>query len=288
MLSSALAMMWLKISNPEARVVVWVQDLYEQGVKETMKVSGVSSKIISVVEDWLLRQADQVVMAHPAFIAAKKIESTYKHKFSTIPNWSQFEFLPTEGIDVTKERYELGESKLVLHIGNMGVKQGLENVLGAARLAEMQQKKIFFLFAGGGNQLNKLLEISSGCSNVKFIAPVSDSELSNLLQAADLLLVNEKPGVKEMSIPSKLTTYFQTGNPVLVCSECDSLAGRTVLKNGIGFWVHSGTPNALLSKIDSLDLGEAKIVARKAKEYAEKNLSKESALSKFILTLQNL
>jgi glycosyltransferase involved in cell wall biosynthesis len=123
---------------------------------------------------------------------------------------------------------------------------------------------------------------------VKFIPPVSESELANLLQAADLLLVNEMTGVREMSIPSKLTTYFLAGNPVLVCSERDSLAGKTVLDNGIGYWVQSGTPNALLAKIESLNLEESKIVASRAKKFAQENLSKEAALLKFLQKLQNL
>jgi hypothetical protein len=99
------------------------------------------------------------------------------------------------------------------------------------------------------------------------------------------LLVNEKPGVKEMSMPSKLTTYFQTGVPVLVCSELDSIAGREVKNNEIGFWVQSGTPNALLSAVIDLDLGEASIVAKAAKEFAEKNLGKSQAIEKFISLL---
>jgi hypothetical protein len=95
-------------------------------------------------------------------------------------------------------------------------------------------------------------------------------------------------GVKEMSIPSKLTTYFLAEKPVLVCSEAESLAGRSVIENMTGFWVQSGTPDALLAKIESLDLEEAKIVVKKAKEFAEVNLSKEAALSKFAQTLHKL
>jgi hypothetical protein len=55
-----------------------------------------------------------------------------------------------------------------------------------------------------------------------------------------------------------------------------------------GFWVQSGTPDALLAKIESLDLEEAKIVVKKAKEFAEVNLSKEAALLKFAQTLHKL
>jgi glycosyltransferase involved in cell wall biosynthesis len=170
----------------------------------------------------------------------------------------------------------------------MGVKQGLENVIEAGRIAENQDSAVTFVFVGAGNQLPKLHELAVGLGNVKFIPPVSESELANLLQAADLLLVNEMTGVREMSIPSKLTTYFLAEKPVLVCSEAESLAGRSVIENMTGFWVQSGTPDALLAKIESLDLEEAKIVVKKAKEFAEVNLSKEAALLKFAQTLHKL
>jgi hypothetical protein len=58
--------------------------------------------------------------------------------------------------------------------------------------------------------------------------------------------------------------------------------------NGIGYWVQSGEPNALLAKIESLDLEESKLLASRAKKFAQENLSKEAALLKFRQRLQNL
>lgn len=288
MLSSAVTLLWLKITSPKTRVLVWVQDLYEQGLKETEQLSGLTAKAIAYIENWLFREADQLVMAHPFFLAAKKLSKADSIKVTAIPNWSQFSFEPSEKVLETRTRYELGDSMVVLHIGNMGVKQGLENVVEAARLAESEKQNILFMFLGGGNQLDKLKDVSKDLTSVRFIPPVSETELANLLQAADLLLVNERPGVKEMSIPSKLTTYFLSGKPVLVCSEADSLAGKSVVNNEIGYWVQSGIPNALLAKIESLDLQEARIVANRAKSFAHQNLSKESALAKYLEILRNL
>jgi colanic acid biosynthesis glycosyl transferase WcaI len=288
MLSSALVLAWLKMTRRRSKTLVWVQDLYEQGLRETEQNTGMLARVVARIENWTFRNADHVVMAHPAFLTAKGLDQLDSVKYSSIPNWSQFKFDPTEGVAQTLLKYGLEGRRVVLHIGNMGVKQGLENVIEAGRIAENQDSTVTFAFVGAGNQLPKLHELAVGLGNVKFIPPVSESELANLLQAADLLLVNEMTGVKEMSIPSKLTTYFLAEKPVLVCSEAESLAGRSVIENTTGFWVQSGTPDALLAKIESLDLEEAKIVVKKAKEFAEVNLSKEAALSKFSQTLHNL
>jgi glycosyltransferase involved in cell wall biosynthesis len=288
MLSSAIALLWLKFTAPKSRVLLWVQDLYEQGLRETAQAKGLASRAIAAIENWLLREADHVVMAHPVFMTAKNLGESTTKNFSSIANWAQFPFNPTEEAADTRKRFQANDSKLVLHIGNMGVKQGLENVIEAARLAHVGERNIVFIFVGAGNQLESLKNASLGLTNVKFVPPVTESELANLLQAADVLLVNEKVGVKEMSIPSKLTTYFLSDNPVLVCSEADSLAGKTVLDHGIGYWVQSGAPNVLLAKIESLDLEESKVVVSRAKKFAQENLSKEAALLKFVQRLQNL
>jgi len=288
MLSSALVMAWIRLSKPKTKVLVWVQDLYEQGLKETSQGAGLLGRVIARTENWLLGKADRVVFAHPVFMDAKKINPSVNQKFFAIPNWSQFTFKPNKTIEETKSLHGFDGGMLVLHIGNMGVKQGLENVVEAARLAENSNRQVSFVLVGGGNQLEKLKESAAGLKNLFFIPPVSEPELANLMQAADVLLVNERPGVKEMSIPSKLTTYFLAGKPVLVCSEPDSLAGRSVLENRTGFWVQSGNPNQLLTKIFALDSSESEKIVKAASKFAEENLSKQAAMKQFKEVLEQL
>jgi glycosyltransferase involved in cell wall biosynthesis len=167
----------------------------------------------------------------------------------------------------------------------MGVKQGLDNVVSAAKIAEERNQPISFIMLGAGNQIEGLKDLAGNCSNITFVAPVSDEELSGYLNSADVLLVNERPGVREMSVPSKLTTYFQTGKPVLVCSEPDSLAAREVLGNEIGFWTRSGNPEGLLKALLDLDLKKGTDIALAAKLHADRHLSKEAALRSFKSTI---
>ena len=288
MLSSALSLFWLRLRRPKAKVLLWVQDLYEQGIKETDQKVGVLSSVVFRIENWLLKNSDRVVMAHPRFLEAKQLLSHQNDKYLSVPNWSQFEYTPNESEAETRSKHVFGQSKIVLHIGNMGVKQGLHKVLEAAKISQQNDSSNLFVFVGGGNQIDFLREESKGISSVVFVPTVTEQELANLLQCADILLVHELPGVKEMSIPSKLTTYFMSGKPVLVCSEPDSLAAKSVLENGTGFWVKSGEPTALLTKIDTLDLEQAKTVAQVAKRYAEENLGKSEALAKFMSIINDL
>lgn len=290
MLSTVVILAWIKTFKRKKKVVVWVQDLYEQGLKETSSRKSILSKLVVRAENWVLSNADRVVFAHPGFLDAKSSLKVRRERYFAIANWSQFNFAPSETSLETRSRYGLEGSRVVLHIGNMGVKQGLQHVLLCAKLAATEAPKTIFVFVGGGNQLGSLQKLAKDLqiSNVMFVPPVSEVELSNLLHMADVLLVHELPGVKEMSVPSKLTTYFLSGSPVLVCSEPDSLAAKTLNESGTGFWVKSGDPEALLAKIQTLDLEKAKSVAQIAKQYAELNLGKSEALAKFMSIINDI
>jgi glycosyltransferase involved in cell wall biosynthesis len=289
MLSSALVLAWVRIFSRRSKVLLWVQDLYEQGLEETTRRRGLSSRIVVGIENWLLSKVDRVVVAHPSFLDVKNLDSEPK-KYSALANWSHFEFLPSESTHTTRQRYGFGESNIVLHIGNMGVKQGLEHVLFAAQLAQKKHEKLRFVFVGGGNQIEKLKEfvLENSLTNVLFLEPVTDEELSNLMNSADVLLVHEAPGVKEMSIPSKLSTYFLTSRPVLVCSEPDSLAGKTVQDSGTGLWVKSGDEAELIQAIERLLLQETDEMVNCALLFSKKHLDKTEALEKFQKILDQL
>jgi colanic acid biosynthesis glycosyl transferase WcaI len=288
LLSSAIVFLKIKLTRNKAKTVLWVQDLYEQGLKETASGAKVPSFLIGKIENWLLSSVDQVVFAHTAFESAKPEFKKSMKEVTSIPNWSQFNFQPREASVETRKKYLLSTDRLVLHIGNMGLKQGLENVISAAQEADRQRLPVQFLLVGSGNQIEKLKRLAGDCKTISFIPPVSDQELSNLMNSADILLVNEKPGVKEMSMPSKLTTYFQTGIPVLACTEPDSIAAREIIGNDIGFWVQSGKPDALLKAVLDLDLVQARKVAISAKEFAKNKLGKAKSIEKFVFLLERV
>jgi len=289
MLSSALVLWWLRIFRKQSKVLLWVQDLYEQGLDETTRGRGVLPKIVVRIENWLLSNVDQVVFAHPRFLSVKNLENE-SQRYSVLANWSHFQYLPSESSDQTRRRYGFGKTKVILHIGNMGVKQGLEYVLFAAKRAQKENLKFMFVFVGGGNQIENLKNYATQnlLTNVEFLEPVTEVELSNLMNSADVLLVHESPGVKEMSIPSKLSTYFLTGRPVLVCSEPDSLAGKTVRESGTGLWAKSGEASELISGIERILFQESHDMINRALLFAKENLDKTDSLDKFKAIIDQL
>jgi colanic acid biosynthesis glycosyl transferase WcaI len=124
----------------------------------------------------------------------------------------------------------------------MGAKQGLENVVEAARLAERQELPIRFVLAGDGNQREHLERLADGCATLEFMGPLPEPEYLRALQAADVLLLNELPGLTETAVPSKLTSYFASGRPVLAATEPGSVSADEVRASGAGVVINPGEP----------------------------------------------
>ena len=116
---------------------------------------------------------------------------------------------------------------VVLHAGNMGAKQGLANVLRASRLADQTNEPLLFVLMGDGNQRAEL-EAMGGNRCLQIIDPLPSDLFPQALQAADILLVNERGGVTEMAVPSKLTSYFATGRPVIAATDPGSITAEEI------------------------------------------------------------
>ncbi len=285
MISSAMAMVKAKFLHRNVPTVLWVQDLYAMGVAETGQGGGLAFKIISTTEGWLLRKADVVVVIHNRF--AQRIAKDYgvePERISVVRNWSH-----THSVEVEENqsiRSELGwqsDELVVLHTGNMGVKQGLGNVIEAARLADARRARIRFVLMGDGGERKSLENEATGIERIDFVEPVDADTYSNMLKAADILLVNELAGVSEMAVPSKLTSYFQSGTAVLVATDLEGITAEEVRTAGAGVVVASGRPEELLNA--EIELGSDKRALKefgaKGQIYAKVFLSEDAAIQKF-------
>lgn len=269
---------------------VWVQDLYSAGMRETSAGNGYAASAVSFVERSLMRRAKGIAVIHDRFGAALTTQlGADADKITTIRNWSHLE-VPARA-ERGRESFGWRDDELVVvHAGNQGVKQHLDNVVEAARLADRERVPIRFVLLGDGNQRNHLMTLAAGIERVQFIPPLPDDEYFDALASADVLLVNELPGVKEMSLPSKLTSYFATGRPVLAATEHDSVTAEEVRASGGGLVVPSGAPTALLEGALHLqrDPDMAARLGASGYAYREQVLSESAAVNAFEQWLTDL
>lgn len=292
--ASALVLLRARLFARTAATVVWVQDLYSLGASETQAAGGGSvAAALARVESATLRSADGVAAIHPRF-RDRIIESlgVEPERAGVIRNWSSVSELDL-AINRDSTRLRLGwapTETIVMHAGNMGIKQGLENVIEMARLAEAIQFPVRVVFTGGGSQKDRLVELARGLSNVVFLDSLPEGEFEEVLNSADVLLLNEKPGVAEMAVPSKLTTYFSTGLPVVAATESSSISAAEIASSGGGLRVDPGDPAALFEAVSRLR-ADSKLRARLGASglaFRDAYLAEDAAIDNYVDWLRTL
>ncbi|WP_307462721.1 glycosyltransferase family 4 protein [Microbacterium sp. SORGH_AS_0505] len=289
--SSAAAALRLKIFHRQTPLVVWVQDLYWLGLRETGQAGGISSRVIQLTEKWLLSNADRVVVIHDRFADRVSVDFDIpRERIHVLRNWTHL--TPTPPIDRAAARAARGwgDEVVVLHAGNMGIKQGLGNVVDAAKLAAERGDDVRFVLMGGGGERERLRALGEGVSTLQFIDPLPDAEFSAALAAADILLVNEYPGVSEMAVPSKLTSYFSSGRPVIAATDAKGITADEVRAAGAGVIVPAASPKALLDASLSLGRNHARAdeLGASGKRYRETVLDETFAIESFATLLETL
>jgi len=98
-----------------------------------------------------------------------------------------------------------------------------------------------------------------------------------------VLLVNERPGVGSMAVPSKLTSYFIAGKPILAATDPFSGSAEELQASGAGVVVPPGDPQALVDGVRNIAAsGSAmKELGDRGRKYAHSVLSVESAVTAY-------
>ncbi|WP_312981140.1 colanic acid biosynthesis fucosyltransferase WcaI [Atlantibacter sp.] len=201
------------------------------------------------------------------------------------PNWSEvarFRDVPAADVAALRERLALpADKKIVLYSGNIGEKQGLENLIAVADRARSQPWLFLIVGQGGGKARLEALAAQRGLTNVQFMPLQPYEDLPALLALADCHLVIQRRGAADAVLPSKLTNILAVGGNAVITAEPNTELGQLCLITpGIAVCVEPESVDALERGIVSaLMMPKTNTVAR---EYAERTLEKENVLSQFI------
>jgi colanic acid biosynthesis glycosyl transferase WcaI len=284
----------LKAALCRRPVVVWVQDIYSLAISETGRAGSLGSRLVALAERGLLNRVQAVVVIHDRFKRHLVTQlGVNPDKISVIRNWCHIDEASPPTLSSRAEmRQRLGwrdDVTVVLHAGNMGAKQGLNNVIEASRIAAQANAPVLFVLMGAGSQRAEL-EAMGNNRCLQIIDPLPSESFSAALGAADALLINERAGLTEMSVPSKLTSYFTTGLPVIAATDPGSVTAEEIEASGAGVRVDADKPELIVRAAMELrnDPELARALGKKGLEFRRSYLSADSLLDSFHELLSKL
>jgi len=263
-------------------LLIIIHDLVGKGLEQSGIPGGkIISKLVQRLEFSNLKKASGIAVISPAMknaleemgVEPDKVSLIPLYGTNTIPELGSYTAKMSNGWDPT--------TFAVVHSGNMGNKQNLETFIDAAKILSSETDIDFFL-VGHGNQEARLKTLAKGLKNLHFMPAVADNDFPNVLGGADLLLVSERASQLEMSLPSKLTSYFFSNRPVIASVP---IAGATAqYLDGLALIVPAEDPELLAEKILYMKQNEGyrKSLAEEALDYARKNLTRKSGRKRYI------
>jgi colanic acid biosynthesis glycosyl transferase WcaI len=264
---------------------VVVQDLYSRALFEMDLIGRRGVGLVGGLESRLLQSANGIVAIHERFADTMTDRlGVDSRRVTVIPNWTHVG-APRGDREAVRASMGWGDETVVLHAGNMGAKQGLEAVVDAAALLDSSSRpaqRVRFVLMGNGNRRQELERRAAGVGSIDIIDGVPEERFADVLGAADVLLLHEQAGIVEMCVPSKLTSYFAAGRPVLAVTDPRSAAAVEITASGAGVLVSPGRPTALLDELEQLltseTVGE---MGRNGQAYARDHLGEERALAAY-------
>ena len=263
-----------------------VQDLWpEWGMNIPGGIKKWLFHILNKQEILIYKKAVRIITISNGFKRVLNSKGVDIAKIEVIPNWADENyFYPSEKDEELAKKEGLGKRFCIMYVGNIGVAQGLDNVIYAADLLR-EREDIEFVFIGEGTEKVRLVNLVKKLNlyNVKFLGYKPPSLIAKYTAGADVLLIHLKDNpAYEITVPSKTLAYLALGKPILAACKGES---ASLIKNlNAGITCEPGRPEELANVIKyffSLDKKAIDDFGRTAREAFIKYFSKNILVDKY-------
>jgi glycosyltransferase involved in cell wall biosynthesis len=136
------------------------------------------------------------------------------------PIWGDATMPPLEERDEVRRRLSLPlDRPIAVFGGQFSEGRGIEQMIGAAQIAEQAGTPTLYLFIGEG-RLRPMIEDAAGrCANIRLQPPVARSQYLSLIGACDIGMVTTIKEFTSWAFPSKTIDYLRAGLPIVTAVE---------------------------------------------------------------------
>jgi colanic acid biosynthesis glycosyl transferase WcaI len=263
-----------------------IHDVYpDVGIALGIFRSGFIVTIVASLERYCLKHAQIVRILSESFRPGLRNLGTPDSKMALVYDWVDTELIrPLSRNNQFAQAHNLMNRFVVLYAGNLGLSQGLENVLAAAEQLSAHPD-VHFLFVGDGPGREQLVSeaASRKLMNVQFVPFQSRNVLPELLGSADVSLVVLRKGIGTDSLPSKTFSILASGRPIIASVDQQSETWNLIQAAQAGLCIEPDSPVELVNAITTLknDPGLRERLGQNGRTWAERKHSPQSATGQF-------
>jgi colanic acid biosynthesis glycosyl transferase WcaI len=225
---------------------------------------------------------NHVVSSISAKMVGRLQAKNIKARICSFPNWVDArEIFPKQESNALRQEFGISQTNFVLsYSGNLGEKQGIEDLASVARLL-MNDRRFVVVIGGDGAGRERLATLLDGLTNVRLIPLQPANRLNDMLAMADVHLLPQKSGVADLVLPSKLGGMLASGRPIIAAADAGTQLADEVKNCGIV--VSPGNPGDMAAAAKRLANGAdwCKHLGVLARQRAVAEWNKETILSRF-------
>lgn len=177
------------------------------------------SKVKGLVRIHIMKKANLVLLTTKGFEKGLVGKGISKSKLMPYPNGVGIDFFFTKDDKDIREKYRLGDSKVVIYVGIMGKPRYLKVLIKAFSKVKHKMENVKLLMVGEGTDrenLEKLVRELGMTDDVIFTGQVPHSEVPHFIAAADIGVSPVPPlSFYKVSSPIKMFEYMAMGKPVV-------------------------------------------------------------------------
>ncbi|MGE0761621.1 MAG: glycosyltransferase family 4 protein [Pirellulaceae bacterium] len=237
------------------KLVVYLQDIYpDLGIALGKLRDGWWTRWLRRAFVAVYRRADRVVVLSRDMRRVLLEADVRPDRIEIIPNWTDCSRVePRKDDNAFRRRHGLHGRFVVMYSGNMGLCQGLDQLLDAARELRDRAEVTWLLIGDGARrrELERRVQREQ-LKNVRFLDYQPHTQLADSLSAADLHLVPLDARVSSFIMPSKLYGILASGTPLIAVAPADCELAELVVEHGVGFVSRPDRPAELAGLIARL------------------------------------
>lgn len=256
--------------------VIEITDLAAQAASDLGVVrSSLIRKVLLLFEHAAYRKAAGAMVLHPSYRDALVRQGFPGTRIRVIMSPVDLKVIrPLEGGGDFRSMVGLRPADfVVLHSGSMGIKQGLLNVVEAARLLRDHEVGVKWVLVGDGEErpvIRAAIERYGLAASVLLLPFRPEAEMSDMFAGADVLLLNQLQS-QDKIMASKFLAYMAAGKAVLASVNASSPAAEVLDDSGGGVIVPAENPQALADAVQRLRSSPEQLeeMGRRNRSYAE-------------------